>query len=136
SEHAAECSRASRVTVLERVAGAVDAGTFAVPQREHARVARAGEQVRLLRAPDRGRREVLVQAGLEANARRIEMLLCAPELAVETAERRAAVARHEARGVETRQAVAVALREQQAHERLQSGDEEGVRFEAVPFIES
>src|SRR5690606_7571174 len=46
------------------------------------------------------------------------------------------VARHEARGVETRQAVAVALREQQAHERLQSGDEEGVRFEAVPFIES
>src|SRR5690606_30071164 len=83
-EHAAVPRRARGVTVLERIAGAVDAGTLAVPQPEHAVVARAGEEARLLRAPDRRRREILVQPRLEADIGRVEILLRTPQLAVET----------------------------------------------------
>ncbi len=119
-EHAAVRRRAGRVAVLERVARAVDAGPFAVPEREHAVVACTREQIGLLRAPDRGGSEVLVQPGLEANVRGVEKLARAPELPIEAAERRAAITGYEARGVQAGGPVAVALREQQPHQRLQT----------------
>jgi hypothetical protein len=121
--------------MLERVAGAIDAGPLPVPHREHAVVARSGEQIGLLRTPDRGRREVLVQPGLEENSARIERLLRAPQLAVEPAERGAAVAGHEARRVEAGTSIEVALREQQPHERLQPGDEQRAGVEPVPLVQ-
>src|SRR5690606_42041180 len=74
-EHAAAPRRAGRVAVLERVAGAVDARPLAVPEGEDAVVAGAGEEARLLRAPDRRRREILVEARLEADAGRLEKAL-------------------------------------------------------------
>ena len=46
---------------------AVDARALAVPDAEHAIDLGAGEQVDLLRAPHRGRGEVLVEAGLEVD---------------------------------------------------------------------
>ena len=73
-DHAAVARRSGRVAVLERIAGAVDAGPLAVPHAEYAVVTSAGEQVRLLRAPDRGGREILVQARLEANLRGVEVI--------------------------------------------------------------
>src|SRR5690606_20711645 len=96
-QHAAVRGAAGRVAVLERVTGTVDARPLAVPEREHAVVAGPGEEIRLLRAPDRRRREVLVQTRLELDVRGLEILLRAPELPIEAAERRAAVAGHEAR---------------------------------------
>ncbi len=134
-EHAAMCRRAGRVAVLERVPRTVDAGPLAVPEREHAVVARTREQIGLLRAPDRSGRKVLVEPGLEANVGRLEILARAPELAVEAAERGAAIARHEPCGVQAGGPVAIALREQQPYQRLQTGDERGTRLEPIPVVQ-
>src|SRR4029078_12136324 len=57
------------------------------------------------------------------------------KLAVEASERRAAIARHEACGVQTGGPVAIALREQQPHQRLQTGDEQGTRLEPIPVLQ-
>ena len=101
-QHAAVLRGAGGVAVLEHVAAAVDARALAVPHGEHAVVLRAGEQVGLLRAPDHGRAEVLVEARRELDAMRLEVLLGLPQLQVEAAQRRAAVAGDEAGGVRAR----------------------------------
>jgi hypothetical protein len=59
----------------------------------------------------------------------------APELLVEPAERRAAIAGDEARGVEPGAAVALALHQQHADERLRAGDEDALLFEVVLVVE-
>jgi hypothetical protein len=66
-QHAAVFRGAGVVGVLEDVAAAVDAGPLAVPHRKDAVEFRLREQVQLLRAPDRGGGDVLVDAGLEAD---------------------------------------------------------------------
>src|SRR6185503_14437015 len=135
-DDAAVARRSGRVAMLERVARAVDAGPLAVPHAEHAFVTSAREQVRLLGAPDRGGRKILVQTGLEADVRGVEVGRRAPQLAVEAAERRAAVAGDEARRVPAGEPVAIALRQQEAHERLQTGDEQWTGFlEPIPLVQ-
>ena len=65
-DHAAVLRRAREVAVLERIARTIDPRPLAVPEREHAIVvALVPEQADLLRAPDGGRREVLIQAFLK-----------------------------------------------------------------------
>src|SRR5690606_24351348 len=110
-------------------------GPFAVPQPEHAVVARAGEEARLLRAPDRRRRELLVQPRLEADIGRIEILLRPPQLTVEPAERRPAVAGDEAGGRQAGAPIEVALRQQQANDRLQPGDEQRATLLPIALIQ-
>ena len=66
-EHAAMLRGAGGIGVLQHVHRAVDAGALAVPDAEHAIDRGAREQGGLLAAPDRGRREVLVEAGLEVD---------------------------------------------------------------------
>ncbi len=73
--------------MTERVAGAVDARPLAVPDAEDAVVAPLAAKLRLLRAPDRGRRQVLVQPWLEDDIVRLEQFAGAPELQIEPAER-------------------------------------------------
>jgi len=133
-DHTAVLRRARRVAVLERIAGAIDARALAVPQSEHTVVKSARKQIDLLRAPDRRRREILVEPRLKADVRGIEERPCAPQLAIEPAERRAAVAGDEACRVPARARVAVALHEQQSHERLQPGQVQRVRFESVALV--
>ena len=108
-EHAAVLRGAGEIGVAEDVAGAVDARALAVPHAEHAVVLALAAQLGLLRAPDGGRGEVLVQAGLEQDVVLIERGLGAHELLVEPAERRAAIARDVAGGVEPGEAVALLL---------------------------
>src|SRR5690606_6314265 len=134
-EHAAAPRRAGRVAVLERVAGAVDARPLAVPEGEDAVVAGAGEEARLLRAPDRRRREIRVEARLEADAGRLEKALRTPQLPIEPSERRAAITGHVSRGGPAGPPIELALREQQAHERLQPGDVQRAAVAPVPFVE-
>ena len=55
------------VGVAEDVARTVDARALAVPDAEHAVVLALAEELGLLRAPERGGGEVLVEAGLEAD---------------------------------------------------------------------
>ena len=68
-QHAAMPRRSGEIGVAEDVAGAVDAGTLAVPDREHAVVLAFAEQFGLLRAPAGGRRQLLVEARLEDDVR-------------------------------------------------------------------
>ena len=72
-QHAAEFRGAGEIGVAERVAGAVDARPLAVPDAEHAVVLALAAQLGLLRAPQRGRGEVLVDGGLEQRVARREM---------------------------------------------------------------
>ena len=66
---------AGHVGVLEDVAAAVHARALAVPDAEHAVELGVREEVELLRAPDRGGGELLVDAGLEHDVLRRQVLL-------------------------------------------------------------
>ncbi|MBA7466074.1 hypothetical protein ES707_01247 [subsurface metagenome] len=123
-QHAAILGRTCRVGVAEDVAAAVDAGPLAVPDADHAIILRAGGQAELLRTPDRGRRQVLVHAGLELDVVLLEVFSRCEELLVITAERRAAVARNEACRIQPHRAVAPDLGHGQAHQRLDTRQED------------
>ena len=124
------------VAVLEHVERAVDARALAVPEREHAVVLGAREQADLLRAPDRGGGEVLVDAGLEDDVALLEELARPPQRLVEPAERRAAIAGDEAGGVQPGRAVALALQHRQAHQRLDAGHQHPPALERVAVVEA
>src|SRR3954463_2717658 len=115
--------RAGEVGMAEGIAAAVDARALAVPHAEHAVVPALPAQLRLLRAPERGGREVFVDAGLETHMRGVEEFLRPLELLVEAAERRAAIAGDQPGGVQPRAAVALALHQAKAHQRLKAGHE-------------
>src|SRR5471030_1054857 len=101
--------RAGVVHVLEDVAAAVHARTLAVPHGEHAVVLGLADQVDLLRAPDGRRGQVFVDAGDELHVVCLQMRFGLPQVFVEAAQRRAAVAGDEAGGVQTGGDVALAL---------------------------
>ncbi len=134
-EHAAVSGRARRVGVLEDVAAAVHPGTLAVPDGEHAVVFRVRVQVDLLRAPDRGRGEVFVDAGLEFDVVLVEELLRLPQRLVEAAERRAAIAGNESGGVQARGEIADPLQHRQAHQGLRTGHEGAPAIQRVLIVE-
>ena len=136
AQHAAVLGRARGIAVAEHVAAAVDAGALAVPDADHAVVVGAGREVELLRAPDRGRREVLVHAGLELDVVLFEMFSRGEQLLVVAAERRAAIAGDEARGVQARGAVAPDLRHRQPDQRLDARQEDVAGALGVFLIET
>jgi len=112
---------AGDVAVLEHVAAAVHAGALAVPQRVHAVGGGPGVQADHLRAPDRGGRQFLVESRHELDAVGFQVAGGLPHLQVHRPERRAPVARDEARGVQPGRFIALLLRQHQAHQRLRSG---------------
>ena len=134
-QHPAVRRGAGEVGVLEHVARTVDPRPLAVPQAEHPLVAGAAEQPGLLAAPYRGGGEVLVDAGLEADVVAIEKARRAPQLLIVGAERRAAIARHEPRGIPTRRSIAPALRQRHPHQRLDAGEEHPARLGGVLVIQ-
>jgi hypothetical protein len=124
-EHAAVRRRPIGVAVLQRVAGPVDPGTLAVPHPENALRSLVRVGLDLLRAQHRCRRKVLVHRRQELDALILDQLLGAPELQVDAAERRAAIAGDEAGGLEPVGLVAACLIDCNTHQRLGSGDEYG-----------
>jgi len=112
-----------------------EAGVLRVPDPEHAVVAAAAEHLGLLGAPHRGRGELLVQPGLEADLRGVECAFRLPEREVVAAERRAAVTRDEAGGVQAGARVAAPLLERQAHQRLDAGEKDRAALERVTILE-
>ena len=121
--------------VAHRVHRPVEPRPLAVPDREHPVIAPALEQVDLLRAPDRGRRQVLVEAGLEMDAVLLEEAAGAPERGVVTGERRAPVARDEPGRVQPRRGVALPLHQREPHQRLGAGQVHPAGFERVLVVE-
>src|SRR5208283_1444886 len=120
-DRAALGRNAGEIGVAQRVARAIDAGPLAIPDSEHAIDGRAGKVGQLLRAPDRGRGQVLVEARAEDDVVLFEDGAGAPELDVVAAHRRAAIAGNVPAGVEARRGVAQALLDWQANERLHAG---------------
>jgi hypothetical protein len=94
-----------------------------------------GDSVHLLRAPDRGRGEVLVEPGLEHDLVALQVLARLPQRLVEAAERRAAVTGHEAGGVQAGPPVALALQHRQPHQRLRARHERPPALERVLVVE-
>ena len=84
-QHAAVLRGADEIAAVQRIAGAIDAGTLAVPHAEHAIDALAWKRVELLRAVQHGGGEVFVDARLEPDVLRGEHFLAVPDLAVEPA---------------------------------------------------
>ena len=121
--------------MAKNVAGAVDAGPLAVPHGEDAVVLALAAQLGLLRAPDRGRGQVLVDAALEADVVRLEKWLGAQELAVKAAERRAAIAGDKTRGAQPVAAVQLLLHQAEPHQGLEAGDKDAAVAEVVFVVE-
>src|SRR5919198_2584946 len=121
--------------MTEDIAGAVDTGPLAVPEAEHAVEFALPAQFRLLRAPDRGRGDVLVEAGLEADVVFVERALGADELLIEGAEWGAAIAGDVARGIKAGAAIALLLHQAQAHDRLEAGHENPALGQVVFVVE-
>ena len=117
-QHAALGRRALAVAVFDRVASTVHTGTLAVPQGEYAIDLRLRQQVQLLRTPNRSSRQVFVHARFEANIGGLQPRPFLLHLQVQSAERRATVAAHKARGIQAGGSIALALQQQQAHQRL------------------
>jgi hypothetical protein len=136
AEHAAIFRRARGVAVPKHVAAAVDAGALAVPDADRAIVSCTGRQVQLLRAPDRGGRQVFVHAGLKFDVVLLEVFSRGEQLLVIAAERRTPVSRHKTRGIETGGAIAADLSHRQADQRLDSGQEDVARPLGVFLIET
>src|SRR6185503_19727422 len=73
--------------------------------------------------------------GLEADVARREMLLRAPQRLVQAAERRAAIAGDESRGVDAGGGVARALQHHQADQRLGAGEENPAALERELIVQ-
>ncbi len=136
-DDAAVAGGAGHVGVLEDVAAAVHARPLAVPDAEHAVVLlRVRVEVELLRAPDRGRAELLVDAGLEYDVVLGQVLPGRPQRLVVAAQRAAAVAADEAGGVEPGQQVALALQHRQPHQGLHAAHEGAAALQRVLVVEA
>ena len=134
-QHAAMGRRAIGVAVLQRIARAVDAGALAVPEAEDALHLLVGIGLDLLRAQHGRCGEVLVDGGQELDPVRLDLLLHAPELEVDAAERRAAIAGDEARRVEAGCLIPLGLIEHDADDGLGAGQEDPAFLAAVPVGE-
>ena len=135
-EHAAKRGGAGEIGVTEGVAGAIDPRPLAVPHAEHAVVAALAVQPGLLRAPERGRGQVLVDPGLEHDVMLLEEAPRGRELLVEAAERRAAIAADVPCRVVAGREVARALQHRQADQRLDPGQIDPAGLLRVPVVEA
>lgn len=134
-QHAAMRGCAGRVGVLEHVDGAVHPRPLAVPHAEHAIESGRRIQVDLLRAPHCRGSEILVQPRLENDAVAGQMLLGLPQGQVQRTQRRAAVARDEARRIEPGGAVALLLQHRQPHQRLRATDIDAAALQRVLVVQ-
>jgi hypothetical protein len=119
-QDAAVPGAAGHVAVAQDVAGAVHAGALAVPQAKHAVILPLAAQLRLLRAPQRGGREILVEPRLKADVRFAQQFFGAHHLHVHRAQRRAAIARDIPGSIQPRRPVACLLHQHQPHQRLRA----------------
>ena len=135
-QHAAQFGGARMVHVLEDIAAAVHARTLAVPHGEYAVVLGRADQVHLLRTPDGGGSQVFVDAGHELHVVRFQLFFRFPQVFIEAAQGRAAIAGDEAGRVQASGLVAQALHHGQAHEGLDARQEDGAGSGRVFVVEA
>ena len=134
--HAAVFRGAGHVGVFEHIRATVNARAFAVPNAKHAvEFFRLRINVELLRAPQRGGRQLFIHARLEHDVLRRQMFFGRPQRLVVATERRAAVATDEAGGVQPHGRIALALQHRQAHQGLRATHESAPAGQAVFVVE-
>ena len=134
-QHAAMLGGAGVVGVLEDVAAAVDPGPLAVPHREYAVALRAGKQVELLRAPDGGRRQFLIDPGMEADVLAAQERPGLMQGGVQSAQGRAAVTRDIAGAVDAGGDIAPVLQHGQQGQGLDPAQEDAAALLPVLVVE-
>ncbi len=136
AQHAAVLGRSRRIAVAEHVAAAVDARPLAVPDPNHAIFPGARGEIELLRPPDRGGGQVLVDARLEFDVVLRQMRLRGHQLLVVAAERRSAVTGDEGGGVQSLGAIPSNLRHRQPHQGLDARHENVARPLGILLVEA
>ena len=135
SEYATVGRSACSHRVLEDIAGSVNTGAFAVPDRKHAVVFRTRKKIDLLCAPDRGRCKVFIDTGLKAYVMRLEMFSGFGRGLIHAAQRRAAIAGDETCGIKASGKVALTLHHWQTNQRLRAGQKYSAALQRVFVIE-
>jgi len=120
-QHPALGVRAEEMAVPDRIARPVDAGPLAVPDGEDPVVGCPTDELELLRALTRRRRQLLVHPGLVMDMVRVQKRSCRLQLLIEGTQWRAPIARHIARGVPAPRQIPPALLEHQPDQRLHPG---------------
>src|SRR5450631_2089556 len=134
-EHAAMGRCADRVAMLDRIAGAIEARIFRVPNAEHASVFAAADGGNLLRAADGGRGDFFVETRFKMDMVVLEQRFRLPEREIDAAERRAAIARDEAAGRQSGARIAPPLVEREPDDRLHAGQEDLSAFQHILVVE-
>src|SRR6185312_6681210 len=119
------------IAVLERVARSIDARSLPIPEAEHSLHLPIRLRLDLLRAEHGGGCKVLVHGGQEFDSMRLQPVRNTPELKIDAAERRAAIARDETRGVEPCSAIAPRLIERDTHDGLRAGQKHTAELAVV-----
>ena len=125
-----------QIRVLERIRAAVHTGALAVPNAEHTVVFPVVPvKFELLRTPDSGDAQFLVDARLEHDVLFGEMLFRLPERLVVSAQRRTPISGNERGGLMASLRVALALHDRQAHQRLHTIHEGARGLQCVLVVE-
>src|SRR5690606_20052689 len=107
----------------------------AVPDGENAVIFALAQKLRLLRSPAGGCGQFLVEPRLEDDIGFLKLPLRLPQLLIETAKRRAAIARHETGRIEAGSPVALALHQEHAHDGLRAGNEDALLRQIVFVVQ-
>ena len=130
-QRAAVRSGSREIGMAKNVAGAIDAGSFAVPDADDAIDIRFADDRKNLAAHDRGRGEIFVDAGTKNDIVLLEQLARSRQLKIVAAERRAFVAGNERAGLQARAAIAAHLIHRQPHQRLDAGEIDASSLDCV-----
>ena len=135
-QHAAILHRPIGIGMAEGIARAIDPRRLAVPHAEHTIIFGVAMQPGLLATPHGGRGEVFVQARLEDDILGPQKLRGCPQLLIEPAQRRPAIAGDETGGVESGGAVARLLQQGEAHQRLGAGHDDAAGAGGIFIVQS
>ena len=133
-QHAAILGGTGSVGVLEHIAAAVNAGAFAIPERKHAIVFGALENIYLLAAPDSGSRQVFIQARVEFDLVIVQKFAGLPQLLIQPAQWRTAIAGDKTGGVQAGSSITLALHHRQADQSLDTCQKNAAGFKGVFIV--
>ena len=107
--------------MFDHIHTAINTRALAIPHPKDPIVPGTLEQIGLLAAPDRGRRQILINARLKMDIMLLQPGFCPPHGLVDAADRRAAIARDKCRGVKPTLLVALMLQHREAHQGFNAG---------------
>ncbi len=135
-EHASVPGNAIGVAVPQRIAGAIESRTFAVPEREYPFDLALGVRGDALASERGGGGELLVDRRHEAHAMDVQQRFRLPHREVDAAERRAAITGDESGGVPAARAVEARLHQDEADQGLCAGDQDPAAIRRQVIVQS